>query len=135
MEKQRNDRIFHVFGVLMLAGIFALSMQYAFEIEKSDHEHSVKVSIKASIENAREVKIAGSFNNWQARCCLQKDPGSNEWSIRLQLQPGVYEYVLIVDGNHWVPEKTNGKLNDGLGGRNSILYVNRTVVKKGGGNV
>ena len=134
MEKQRNDRFWMLAGLILLVSIFIFSLLQAYKLYQSDHADLVKVSLKFNIDNANEVRIAGSFNNWQARCCLEK-VGSNEWSIQLQLVPGVYEYVLVVDGEHWVPKQVLGKLKDGLGGQNGVLYVNKTTVRQGGGNV
>ncbi len=134
METQRSDKIWMIGGLILLVGICIYSLFEAYKIKQASVEQPVRIILKAKITNAQQVKIAGSFNNWQARCCLEKVAGTDEWKIQLQLNPGVYEYVFIVDGEHWVPETANGKLQDGLGGSNGVLYVNRTVVKLGGGN-
>ena len=135
METQRNDNIWMLSGLLLLVGVFVFSLVQADKLKQGNEDELVSFTLKANIAKAHEVKIAGSFNNWQAKCCLEKSTDSDAWTIQLQLPPGVYEYVFIVDGEHWVPSNANGKLKDGLGGRNAVLYVNKTVVKQGGGNV
>ena len=135
MELHRSDKIWTLAGLFLLVGVFVYSLTEGYKIRRDDSNSLVNITLKANIANAHEVKIAGSFNNWQARCCLEKSAASDEWSIQLQLLPGVYEYVFIVDGEHWLPSRQDGKLKDGLGGRNAVLYVNKTLVKQGGGNV
>ena len=48
--------------------------------------------------NAREVYLAGSFNQWDpaATPMLRGDQG--EWTVTMPLAAGRYEYKFIVDG-------------------------------------
>ena len=135
MNIQSREGFWSISGMLILMSIILISFYEAYKIKQSDHVDLVQITLKARLENASEVKIAGSFNNWQARCCLQKSAVDNEWSIQLSLRPGVYEYMLIVDGEYRTPVDGTGRVKDGLGGSNGVFYVNKTVVKQGGGNV
>ncbi len=56
---------------------------------------------------AREVFVAGTFNNWDAR----KDQlveGAKGWKVIKYLEPGTYEYRFVVDGI-WVDDPAAAK--------------------------
>ena len=73
---------------------------------------------------AKSVTIAGSFNAWH----LQKDrltgPDSHgDWTIVLPLPQGRYEYLLFINGKDWQPDPSVPAVDDGFGGKNSVLFV------------
>jgi len=76
---------------------------------------------------AREVKVAGEFNDW----CPESTPliktKDGDWVVRLMLRSGEYEYRLVVDGR-WIedPEADQHTANP-HGGFNSVLRVPLTV--------
>ena len=47
---------------------------------------------------AKEVAVAGTFNDWNCRRDFLRHCGSGWWSIIKYLTPGIYEYRFIVDG-------------------------------------
>jgi 1,4-alpha-glucan branching enzyme len=73
--------------------------------------------------NARSVQVAGNFNAWQPEANPLVHGGTGEWSTRLTLKSGQYEYRFVVDGI-WAddPQATQSTPNP-HGGRNSILTV------------
>jgi 1,4-alpha-glucan branching enzyme len=80
-----------------------------------------EVMIEFVSPTAREVKVAGQFNNW----CPESTPlikiKDGEWVVRLMLRAGEYEYRLVVDGQ-WIedPEADQRAANP-YGGFNSVL--------------
>ena len=73
---------------------------------------------------ARDVKIAGDFNNWQPeRTPMERVGNSGEWRTKVNLANGRYRYRLVVDGQ-WQqdPYNDNMELNP-FGDYNSILEV------------
>ncbi len=73
------------------------------------------------VENATEVKAAGSFNQWQPQKMEKNEKG--KWFLPLKLPMGKYSYKLIIDGK-WQKDAGNPKsAPDGFGGENSILEV------------
>ncbi len=70
---------------------------------------------------ARNIYIAGSFNNWSTMQTpmIRCDSG---WFITLKLKPGKYSYKYIIDGK-WSPDPYN-KLSedDSQGDLNSIIF-------------
>ncbi|MCX6281221.1 MAG: hypothetical protein NTU51_04605 [Bacteroidetes bacterium] len=70
---------------------------------------------------ARNVYIAGSFNNWSTMQTpmIRCDSG---WFITLRLKPGKYSYKYIIDGK-WSPDPYNKLREDDLqGGENSVVF-------------
>lgn len=75
---------------------------------------------------AKEVMLAGSFNNWvpNALAMTRTDSG---WIADLQLGPGKYWYKFIADGRWMVDEDNTEAENDGEGNTNSVFYVTNTI--------
>lgn len=70
--------------------------------------------------NARSIKLAGTFNNWDQNSLSLKHEG-NEWMISLYLRPGKYLYKFIVDGQ-WISDSAN-KLWENKDFHNSVLWI------------
>lgn len=72
--------------------------------------------------DAMDVRLAGSFTNWQPRYELhQASPGV--WTITLPLSAGVHDYVFVVDGQRWIADPYAQKVDDGFGGVNSRIAL------------
>lgn len=86
------------------------------------------VVIRINAPGAKHVFIAGSFNNWNDKDteCYYVDAGW--WEAVLELNPGIYEYKFIIDGNWTVDPNAFGYTDDGFGGKNAVLEV----AKEGG---
>lgn len=72
---------------------------------------------------AREVFVAGSFNDWQPTATPLKPAGDGKWVVKLSLPPGRYEYRFVADGE-WVDD-SNAKqfIPNPHGGANALLIV------------
>lgn len=81
------------------------------------------VSFELVKPGAKQVCVAGSFNNWKPETSplIPKDDG--RWVGDLAIKPGRHEYLFVVDGQ-WVPDP-NAKetVQNPFGGLNSILGV------------
>ena len=72
--------------------------------------------------DAMDVRLAGSFTNWQPRYALhQASPGI--WTITLPLSAGVHDYVFVVDGQRWIADPYAPHVDDGFGGVNSRISL------------
>jgi hypothetical protein len=71
---------------------------------------------------AQIVALAGSFNDWNQSQLLFAREG-DEWVCRLDLDPGVYTYKFVVDGN-WLLDPSNPSTQeDEAGNLNNVLEV------------
>jgi hypothetical protein len=78
-------------------------------------------------KDAREVTIAGDFNDWNATSAPMQRLPNGVWSIVLPLAPGRHVYSFVVDGRRWVPDAAAPRApeND-FGAESSIVLVERT---------
>lgn len=70
------------------------------------------------------VSVVGSFNGWSptATRMVRRDDGA--WQVKVRLQPGRFEYKFAIDGSNWIADPSNPEaVDDGFGGRNSVLVV------------
>jgi 1,4-alpha-glucan branching enzyme len=72
---------------------------------------------------AKQVFLAGSFNNWQPEQTPLVAAGNGRWTRDLKVGPGRYEYLFVVDGQ-WLPDpNARQSVENPFGGRNSVLTV------------
>jgi chromosome partitioning protein len=83
-----------------------------------------EVIFSARFENARNVLIAGDFNNWSPMSTpMQVNGDPNHWRMSLPLMKGRYRYRFIVDGN-WVTDPNNKYVEaNQFGELNNIIEV------------
>lgn len=60
-------------------------------------QHEVEFRYECSA--AKEVYLAGDFNNWSFDCLPLQRNGDGIWTARVRLSPGRHEYRFIVDGD------------------------------------
>jgi hypothetical protein len=73
-------------------------------------------------EDASVVVLTGSFNNWnQSQLLFAREEGG--WVCRIDLDPGVYRYKFIVDGD-WLLDPSNpDTAEDEAGNVNNVIEV------------
>ena len=82
------------------------------------------VSFAVTAPDARTVTVAGSFNRWDPNSHPLAGPDRiGRWTTTLTLPPGRYEYLFVIDGSEWVLDPAAPSVDNGLGGRNSIVTV------------
>ncbi|HEX8188751.1 MAG TPA: glycogen-binding domain-containing protein [Pyrinomonadaceae bacterium] len=75
-------------------------------------------------EEASLVVLTGTFNNWNQSQLLFAREG-DEWVCRLDLDPGVYQYKFVVDGD-WLLDPSNpDTAEDEAGNINNVIEVKR----------
>lgn len=69
---------------------------------------------------AREVYVAGTFNEWHPALVLMREvPGG--WAADVALAPGIHEYRFVVDGR-WIADPNNPRTSPNpFGGVNSVI--------------
>jgi len=72
---------------------------------------------------AKQVLVAGSFNEWKPELTPLVAAGDGRWTGNLKLSPGRHEYLFVVDGQ-WRPDPSAGEsISNPFGGINSVLTV------------
>ncbi len=87
----------------------------------------VEVAFTISGIEAQSIAVAGDFNGWCISANKLEDPeGDGIWTGKINLKPGRYEYMLVVDDAKWVPDpNAKAYVNDGFGSKNAVLYINK----------
>lgn len=84
----------------------------------------VFVQFVIAAPEARSVALAGDFNDWDPSIELSDPDLDGVWSARVALDPGVHEYMFVIDGSEWRPDPNSlSYSDDGFGQRNSVLAV------------
>ncbi|MBE1424515.1 hypothetical protein H4684_001147 [Desulfomicrobium macestii] len=147
LPKRRSERVLDWFvrprtlRVSPLAGLAAaaclllsmgLLLRLDFGVGSRAPEGLAPVTFVLAAPSAREVAVIGSFNGWNAAgWTMTRDPSRGLWTLSSALPPGSHEYVFLIDGTTPVADVTAAlNVDDGFGGRNSVL-----LVKSGHGSI
>jgi hypothetical protein len=84
-----------------------------------------RVVFKCRAAGAARVALVGTFNAWDPEECPMSDEDKNGvWEASLDLQPGTYRYMFLVDAKSWQrPEGAHSYEDDGFGLENGIIEV------------
>jgi Glycogen recognition site of AMP-activated protein kinase len=82
----------------------------------------VLVQFRLGEAQAREVALVGDFNGWRPEHRMHRS-AEGVWSVDVALEPGVYNYVFVVDGETWRLDPLAPHVTDGFGGASSRVAV------------
>lgn len=83
----------------------------------------VRVCLCLTHPTARQIGIAGSFNEWQSEASPMFQLSDGTWATELVLAPGHHEYRFVVDGE-WADDPTAADyVPNPFGGMNAALTV------------
>jgi len=76
-------------------------------------------------DNAAQISLAGSFNQWAPDVLLMEPHKNGLWKIEIPLLPGGrYQYKFFIDECYWIEDVDNPyREPDGLTGFNSIFVI------------
>ncbi len=80
------------------------------------------VQFRLGDPEAREVALVGDFNGWRPEHRLHQI-SAGVWSVDVALEPGVYSYVFVIDGQTWRLDPLAPQVTDGFGGASSRVAV------------
>jgi len=81
------------------------------------------ISLELVKPEAKQVCVAGSFNEWKPEKTPLIPAGNGRWVGDLSVGPGRYEYLFVVDGQ-WLPDpNAKESVANPFGGTNSVLTV------------
>ncbi len=73
--------------------------------------------------NAKEVKIAGDFSEWEISAKQLEHKEDGIWEIGVSLPPGIYEYKFLVDGEWWNDPRGGDIVMNPFGSQNNVLQI------------
>jgi 1,4-alpha-glucan branching enzyme len=93
------------------------------EVAKAPAPRTNRVSLQLVRPGARQVFVAGSFNEWKPERTPLLHRGNGCWVGDLAVGAGRHEYLFVVDGQ-WVPDpNAKESVQNPFGGKNSLLVV------------
>jgi Glycogen recognition site of AMP-activated protein kinase len=82
-----------------------------------------EIILTFSAQEAKEVTVAGDFNDWSPAAEPLKRTGDSDWAVRLMLRSGQYQYRFVVDGWWCEDPQASARAVCPYGGFNSVLLV------------
>ena len=97
----------------------------------SPQGRDVLVRFAVQAPDARTVSLAGDFNGWETEDIRREDSdGDGIWQVVVPLNPGLYQYMFVVNGVTWIPDPTSpGRIDDGFGRTNSLLRITHSTAR------
>jgi 1,4-alpha-glucan branching enzyme len=82
-----------------------------------------KITFEFSAPEAKEVSLAGSFNQWNTQANPMKKDKKGIWKATLSLKPGRYEYRIFADGSWENDPSCSSCVANEFGGQNCVRIV------------
>jgi hypothetical protein len=82
----------------------------------------VIVQFRLGDAEAHEVALVGDFNGWRPEHRMHRST-DGVWSVDVALEPGVYDYVFVIDGRSTRLDPLAPRVTDGFGGASSRVAV------------
>ena len=76
-----------------------------------------------TVARASDVRITGDFTGWTLGGIPLWDEGDGSWWTLLSLDPGVYEYRMVIDGDWADHDEARDRVRNPFGGENCVLTV------------
>lgn len=91
---------------------------------ESGADRSVYVQFVVESQTAETVHLVGDFNEWQPTLALEDADGDGVWTGRIALEPGVHQYMFVIDGADWMTDpNASSYQDDGFGQQNAVVAV------------
>lgn len=81
------------------------------------------VRFRVLAPDAEQVHVAGDFNGWSAAATPLSRRSGGWWETTLELQPGSYQFIYLIDGEATTPPRAATSVDDGFGGKNGLFTV------------
>jgi 1,4-alpha-glucan branching enzyme len=131
------EKLFAVFAVSVSLAAAVPSVSAA-RLKKMPAASSAALSDATSVKSsgvefvytdasAKNVSVAGSFNDWNPSKNPLAADKKGVWRLMLSLPAGSHQYKFVVDGN-WKHDPSNpSDADDGHGGKNSLVEVKKSA--------
>ncbi|MFN0275685.1 MAG: alpha-amylase family glycosyl hydrolase, partial [Chitinophagales bacterium] len=94
---------------------------YSILMRKSKKE-KVTFAFDAQGKTYSKVSIVGDFTGWNPNVIFMENK-KGIWQAELVLNPGRYQYQIVADGNWFLDPSNSEKIDNGIGGYNSLMKV------------
>ncbi len=95
------------------------------EILKENLPKLNEITLSVNAPDAKEVYLAGEFNNWKLDENSRMEQNNGSWSKSINLNSGKYRYRFVIDGN-WTEDPNNPlKQVNPYGAMDSLLEISK----------
>jgi hypothetical protein len=102
---------------------FLMSLDPVEASPLAPHPTPQGIRFRFAAPQAESVVLAGDFNGWsRSRHPLDRD-AEGSWEIVVPLDPGVWRYAFVVDGDWVRPPGASRYEPDGFGGENGVVEI------------
>ncbi len=109
--------------LLMTLDVYAHGYKYTIPVRKP-RKIKYLFTFNPHGKHYNSVYIRGEMNSWNSTATpLTFDPSDSTWKVGLLLEPGIYQYLLVLDGKDHLDPNNPDSVSNGMGGFNSILKV------------
>ena len=109
--------------LLSVLKLWVEGISYSILIRKNKKK-KVILSYPNSEKEFSQVCVAGEFNDWNPKLG-QMEFVDKKWQLELFLNPGSYQYQLILDDEWKIDDHNSKTVSNGIGGLNSLLLVDK----------
>ncbi|MEC8610759.1 MAG: alpha-amylase family glycosyl hydrolase [Bacteroidota bacterium] len=114
--------------MLSVLTIWTEGIQYDILLKKS-RKQKIEFSFDPKDKSYTNVQLAGQFNDWNpALTPLEFING--QWQTSLFLNPGKYQYQIVLDGEWQLDYDNPNSEPNGSGGVNSVINITNHIEKK-----
>jgi 1,4-alpha-glucan branching enzyme len=89
----------------------------------TEKNNKKRITFQIHSLDAGEIYLCGSFNDWNPTARPLKQYKNGKWKTTVTLEPGVYEYRYIVDGDWQNDPLCVERQGNEFGGENCVLKV------------
>ena len=82
-----------------------------------------RIPFRVMATDAMEVRVTGDFTRWSREGIPLSHDGAGGWRTILSLDPGDYQYRLLVDGEWANPADATDRVANPFGSENCVLRV------------
>ncbi|HBC76380.1 MAG: hypothetical protein A2008_02930 [Candidatus Wallbacteria bacterium GWC2_49_35] len=80
---------------------------------------------------ATSINVAGTFNEWNKDAAPMTETAGGVWEAELDIPAGSHHYKFVINGGVWVADPSNPEtMDDGQGGKNSVIHAGRKIYER-----
>ena len=117
-------------AILRMFEIKVWSQGFAYSLfGKKSARQSVAFTFDPKGKKFKAVALKGQMNDWNTKkgvMVLEK----GVWNLKLEMTPGQYQYVLVADGKEMPDPANSSKMDNNMGGFNSLITLKGDDVEK-----
>ena len=98
--------------------------EYSVLLKKSE-KIKQQITFNPQGKKYRKVQIKGEMNAWNPNN-TNLTFKNNIWKTEIEIEPGTYQYLFVVDGKEMLDPANPDKISNGMGGFNSVLKAGNT---------